>query len=134
MKTIKRLSLVIVVLITLGGCKTYYDAYSHQETIDVKNQTLVLMDSSVNKYSNYELKIDSLKIRITKLYDYQKTRENNDVTVQMWRTLLRDNGTFYGFFDYWRNKDSITSGYLKFIKPQMSNSFNKIIELEAAKK
>lgn len=134
MKTIKRLSLVIVILITLGGCKTYYDAYSHQETIDVKNQTLQLMDSSANKYVNYELKIDSLKIRITKLYDYQKTRENNFATIEQWKTLLRDNGTFYNFFNYWKSSIKIDSGYLKFIKPQMRLSFDQIIELESAKK
>jgi len=134
MKAIKNLSLVIVILITLGGCKSYYDAYSHQETIEVKNQTLVLMDSSVFKYNKYQVRLDSLKVKITNLYEYQKKRQNNIIVVEQWNTLLRDNGTFNNFFNYWKESDTVSKGYLKYIKPQMSKSFDKIIELETKKK
>lgn len=134
MKAIKNLSLVIVILITLGGCKTFYDAYSYEETVKVKNQTLMLMDSSIYKYDKYELKIDSLKARITNLFEHQKTRQNNFATIAQWNTLLRTNGTFYNFFNYWKDQDSIKLIEIDLYKPQMSDSFDKILELETKKK
>lgn len=133
MKTIKKLILVVII-ITLGSCKTYYDAYTYEETVKVKNQTLMLMDSSFYKYEKYELKIDSLKVRITNLFEYQKTRQNNFSTVAQWNTFLRSNGTFYNFFNYWKETDSLKLIEIDSYKPQMSGSFDKIIELETKKK
>lgn len=127
-----------VLLLLVGffvSCGTTFDPIVYQKTLDAKEKTINLMERSVvDNYDTHEQSIDSLKVEIDSIYNYEKSRPKNDITIKMWDVVKKKDGVVFWYFDYWKKKKKIKESYFKEYKMQVRKAFDDILEQEQGKK
>ena len=132
METIKVI-LVATLVGLFASCATY-DTYSYDQTVKLKNETIQLMEAGNESYSLHSNNVDGLRAKIDSLYNYEKSRNNNLVSVKMWEILKKDNGLVFGFFQRWKASNSLNQFFIREAVKQTSISFDEIIQTEENKK
>lgn len=125
-----------VVLLTLNSCFTsaLYNEYAYRNTISLKVEALSLMDKATGDYSNHEEKVEDLLNETRKLYEYDKGRERNELTVSMWETMLNpDKNLLGGFLEKWEQDGQLSPFLVKESSKQVERAFDLIIGLELEK-
>lgn len=129
--------ILIFAVISLAGCATIsvYDPYSYSQTTDLKEDALELMDLAVDEYSGHEGEANSFLAKIEKALDYEKTRQHNEIIIEMWVKLTDPDGTLLGsFIKMWKEEGKLSETFVEEAKGSINEAFNKILELEEGKK
>ena len=125
-----------LIILALQSCNTalYYDHYSYKESISVKVEALALIKKSTAEFSKYEAKAEKIQIEMTKLYEYEKYRKNNDETVMMWKLMLDPEGGLYaGYIEKWKEKGKMSKVFATEAKKNIEQAFDIIIGFENKK-
>jgi hypothetical protein len=92
------------------------------------------MDKATGTFSANETEIEAVALTIDKAYEYDRGRALNSITVKQWEILRDPNrNLFGGFIRRWREKGSLRQAYITEKKPDISEAFDQIIELERGK-
>ncbi|WP_291152205.1 hypothetical protein [Flavobacterium sp. UBA7680] len=111
-----------------------FDQYSYEKTIELKVETINLMNKSTTSYSENKQEIDKLFLDIEKLVEYEKNKPDNEITFQLWKTLNdKEKNLVAGFFKHWETKGIISKSFLEESKIQIREAFDLLIQYEIKK-
>ena len=136
MKIFFRGSLLSLLVGFLAACSTIatYDQNAYEKATGAKAEALALMDKATGTFSANETEIEAVALTIDKAYEYDRGRALNSITVKQWEILRVPNrNLFGGFIRRWREKGSFRQAYISEKKPDISEAFDQIIELERGK-
>jgi len=118
----------------MGPTIASYDQYAYIQTTSLKVDALNLMDSAIYSYQSEIKNVATVKINIQKLYEYDKNRAKNGITVKQWQILMDTNGhLFGGFLIRWRNSGKLKKAFIDDVKAIVDSSFSQIARLESRK-
>ena len=132
MKLAKIATLVLFVV----GCASIsqYSHYAYIQAVNLKVDSLNLMDNGVEEFSQHEKEVKDLTLNIEKAYQYEKGRPKNDETTKMWEILKSpDRDLLGGFFTLWKKQGKLNEMYIAEKKKQIEKAFDEIIGLESGK-
>jgi len=136
MKTLKIYIILLCAVTTLTGCtstRSLYDHYTYTETIEIKLQTLSLMDKSDDAFSSHENEVIALQNELEKMLIYERGKGKNEITQKMWEVLNNDNKLVKSYLSLWEQKGSLNTAFIQEAKPQIEEAFNILIQYEERK-
>src|SRR5690348_18129703 len=83
-------SLVIVTCFLFSACKptiSVFDSYAYTQSTAVKVDVMNLMKKATETYTSQQTEVDALDTRLQKIYEYEKHRPKNGITLRMWDIL-----------------------------------------------
>jgi hypothetical protein len=132
--------LCLAVTVVLCGCKVLgptiasYDQYAYTQTTSLKVDALNLMDSSIYNYQSETRSIATVKLNIQKLYEYDRNRAKDTITLKQWKILMDTNGHLLGGFLVYRRKNKVVPKmFIDDVKVKVGASFDQIAKLEGLK-
>jgi hypothetical protein len=129
--------ILLLAVLFFAGCATIsnFDQTSYLNATSYKVDVLNLMSEATTDYYLHEGEIKSVSDNLKKQYEYEKHREKNQITVNMY-LLLTDTSKslFGGFLKHWREKRVLSQDYIDEKKAQISNGFDAIADLEQKKR
>ena len=134
---VKKLVLLFGVMCVVG-CATVVskDSVSLQNAIDLKVESLALLDKAVDPPERHSTQIEDLRLKLLKAFEYEKTRgELNAVSIEQWKILIDPNGHLLGGFLRKWETDGIgrSPAFLSGVKKTITQAFDQIIKLESQK-
>lgn len=136
MKTLKIYFILLCTVTTISSCtstSSLYDHYTYTETIEIKLQTLSLMDKSDTAFSTHENEVIALKNELEKMLIYERGKGKNEITQKMWEVLNNDNKLVLSYLTLWEQKGSLNTAFIQEAKPQIEEAFNILIQYEEKK-
>jgi hypothetical protein len=132
---------LLLAFLLLTGCTNiaFYDQAAYANVVDLKVDTLALIELAVNPYSSQTAKIESVNLQMQKAYEYDRGRPRNETTVQMWDVLLKpdpahpEDGLWPRFLERWRKSGTLSPVVISDKKEHITTAFNAIIALESGK-
>ncbi len=121
----------------IAGCypkMSAYDARSYNETMAIRDHVSVLMNKATENYSLHEMEVLEVKKEIEMMYAYEKTKTNNEYTVQQWDIVKAPKGSLYSFFDEWKQKKTLSPFYVSEMSGIIRKIFDTLLELESKKR
>jgi hypothetical protein len=141
-ETLSRFSVPgLLCLVFATACNTIstYDQTAYAQAINLKVDTLALMDNASESYAAHRKDIGELNIALTKGYEYDKNRPHNEITRQMWEVLLFKDpsdprkGIWPRFLGEWKAAGALRPAEIANDKEDVGRAFDKIIQLESGK-
>jgi hypothetical protein len=134
----KRLVMLLTtgVALVLAGCisTARFDQRAYETAVELKVDSLVLMERSINHYTNHVMEVEAILLRARKAHEYAKGIPNNDRTVSLWVKLNDVNqGSLAGYLKDWKDVGQFAEFEVEESIPLIENNFDAIIELETAK-
>ena len=136
MKTLKIYFILLCTVTTITSCtstSSLYDHYTYTETIEIKLQTLSLMDKSDDAFSSHENEVIAVKNRLEKMLIYETGKGKNEITKKMWEVLNNDNKLVKSYLTLWEQKGSLNTAFIQEAKTQIEEAFNILIQYEEKK-
>lgn len=145
MKTQNKTSLRQVVLLTLLtgammslwiSCSTIssFDQYAYTQTTSLKVDALNVMTLATDSFTHHQTEVALLETNLQKLYEYERIRQKNQITLQQWTLLLQPEGHLLGgFLNRWKKEQVLKPVFVTEMKKIVGESFDKIAELEIHK-
>lgn len=130
---------IIILFMTLlfSSCAasiSSYDQQAYLQTTSIKVDALNLMDSAKYEYSNHIQAVQKLQTDLQKVYEYEKNRPKNEITIQLWNKLLDKNGHLLGgFIERWKSGTKMSETFILNCKDQVGEAFDIISGLESQK-
>lgn len=117
-----------------GSLTATYDHYSYIQTVDIKLELLHLMQQADKPFSLYEKEVEAIQKKIEKVYEYEKGRFKNEITITMWEKFKSpDKNLFGGFIKRWKEKKVLSPFFIKESKKSIRAAIDQIIGLESGK-
>ena len=132
--------LLIIPIILLHSCNLFtpiistYDSYAYTQTTSIKVDAINLMGMATEDYQSHKTDIAAVQNNIQKIYEYEKHRKHDTITVQQWK-LLTDTTRhlFGGFIIKWRKEKQLDKGYIQDKEKEVGFAFDQIADLESKK-
>src|SRR5665647_2692675 len=88
---------ILVFLLSFTGCATIssFDQYAYTQTTSLKVDAMNTMDLATDEYTTHEKTVQDLQTRLQKVYEYEKNRPKNEITLKMWDKLLDADAVSY---------------------------------------
>lgn len=131
-----RLMLVLITISAWSCAPTIslYDQHAYQETTSVKVDALDLMSQATDEYQAHAKEVQQLESQIQKIYEYEKNRPKNEITVRMWEKLKDKNEQLLGgFLQKWKMEERIAAAVVEGAKKNVGLAFDQIAQLEIQK-
>ncbi len=128
--------LVVSIFIGLFGCASIsqFDQYAYVQTTSLKVDALQVMDMAVDEFNNHHDEVLKLKTNLQKIYEYEKNRPNNEITLKMWEKLLdKDGHLIGGFLIKWEEQGTQSEIFIREAKKIIGPAFDQIAQLESKK-
>lgn len=128
-----------LLLFLLAGCHRLiapFDQYAYTQTTSLKVDVLNLMDKSTEPYAKHEKEAEEVVSKLMKIIEYEKHRPNDGITVKMWNKMIdetKQKGIIGSYLQSWKKNGTKSEVMVTEYKPQISEGFDKIAELEAKK-
>ncbi len=135
LKLTRQLTLVLV-LISFAACASIssFDQYAYTQTTSLKVDALNTMSLAIKEYSASEKTVQELQTNLQKVYEYEKNRPKNEITLQLWDKLLDANGHLLGgFIMRWQNEKKLNAVFVQEEKKIVAEAFDQIAGLESHK-
>lgn len=131
------LLLFIVVPLFYSSCSpliSSYDQYAYIQTTSLKVDALNLMDMATEDYNTHEPDVKEVLMKLDKVYEYEKNRAKNDITIKMWDIMKNpDRNLLAGFIKRWKNEKKLGEVFVTEAKKQVGRAFDLVAELEGSK-
>ncbi len=127
---------ILILLVSFFGCATIssFDQYAYTQTTSLKVDVLNTMDLAVNEYKTQEVTVLDLQTKLQKVYEYEKNRPKNEITLHMWGVLLNPDGHLVGgFLKRWKTDGKLNLTFIDNEKKIVSDAFDQIAGLESHK-
>lgn len=125
-----------LVFVLLGCVATpTFDPAVQQVAVQLKTDTLALVDKSGARYATQQAAVGALLARYAAASDAAATVENNAAVVTAWQTIRGPKAGSAGeFFDMWKQRGIIRPAFRAEKKTQIARHFDYLICLEDVKK
>ena len=135
---LKHFAFLFIFSFAISSCNStrtaFFDQYSYEKTIELKVETVSLMNKSTILYSENKEDIDKLFLNIEKLVEYEKNKPDNEITFQMWQLLNdKEKNLVAGFFKRWETKGIVSHSFSEESKKQVLEAFDLLIQYEIKK-
>jgi hypothetical protein len=111
-----------------------YDSYAYTQTTSIKVDAINLMGMATEDYQSHKTDIAAVQNNIQKIYEYEKHRTHDTITVRQWKLLTDTTGhLFGGFIIKWRKEKQLDKVYIQDKEKQVGFAFDQIAELESKK-
>ncbi len=138
-KIISKRSLVaafIIVLLGYSGCVTIspFDQYAYAQTTSIKVDALNLMDLANDDFSKHQSGVMEFETKLRKVYEYEKNRPKNEISVKLWDILIDTSGYLLGgFLSRWKKENKLNVAFINNEKDLVGKAFDQISGLESKK-
>lgn len=136
LSTLSTKAILLFLLISTLSCVSIsrFDQYSYAQTTSIKVDALELMDLAVNDYSSYKTNDREFQTKLKKIYEYEKNKPKNDITIKLWTKLIDPNGHLLGgFLNRWKTEKKLNETFVSEEKKLVDRAFDQIIGLEIKK-
>jgi len=133
--TMHKLTLLLL-LLSFVGCSSIstFDQHAYIQTTSLKVDALNLMTQATDSFSIHAKNVAEVKTNLQKIYEYERNRPKNEVTVKMWDLLLNSDGHLLGgFLKRWEDKSVLGATFVNEEKKIISDAFDQIAGLESGK-
>lgn len=133
--TVRKLVLLLLVFF-FAGCVSIstFDQYAYVQTTSLKVDALNLMGQATDSFTLHAKNVTELNTCLQKVYEYERNRPKNDITLQQWNLLLsRDGHLLGGFLKRWEDKSVLGATFVQEEKNIISDAFDQIAGLESGK-
>ena len=127
---------MLFVILTYVSCATISRSsqYAYTQTTSLKVDALAVMDLAKDDYSNHQQVILELQTNLQKIYEYEKNRPKNEISVKLWDKLLNPEGhLLVGFLIRWQKEQKLNETFITEEKKLVSYAFDVISGLESTK-
>lgn len=127
---------ILSILFMLIGCISIsnFDQYAYTNTTILKVDAMSIMDLSSVDYETHQRDVQNLRNDIQKLYEYEKNRPKNEITLQLWDKLMNKDGHLLGgFLKKWEDDSQLNETFINESKKLVGNAFDQIAQLESKK-
>jgi len=85
---------ILVFLLSITACATIssFDQHAYTQTTSLKVDAMNTMDLATDEYATHEKTVQELQTKLQKVYEYEKNRPRNEITLKMWDKLLDADG------------------------------------------
>ena len=128
--------LLLLTMLGFWGCATIssFDQYAYAQTTALKVDALQVMDMATDSFALHQKAVADLKINLQKVYEYEKNRPKNEITLQQWDLLLNPEGHLLGgFLQRWEKSSKLGATFVVNAKQIVSDAFDQISGLESHK-
>jgi hypothetical protein len=137
MTPVKRFTgIFLPLLFLLNSCVSTasFDQYAYAQTTAAKVEAIDLMSNATKNVSGFNEQIRDIDLKLKKIYEYEKNRPNNGVTVKMWELLLDPEKRLYGgFIKRWQTDSTLSKTFVDEAQKLVGSGFDKVAELESKK-
>jgi len=127
---------ILVFLLSFTACATIspFDQYAYTQTTSLKVDAMNTMDLATDDYATHEKTVQDLQTKLQKVYEYEKNRPRNEITLKMWDKLLDANGHLLGgFIKRWQGEHKLNAVFVREEKKIIDEAFDQIAGLESHK-
>ncbi len=127
---------MLVVLLSFAACASIstFDQYAYTQTTSLKVDALNTMELATTDFASNEKTVQDLQTKLQKVYEYEKNRPKNEITLRMWNILLDTNGHLIGgFLKRWENEKKLNAVFVQEEKKIVGDAFDQIAGLESHK-
>ena len=111
-----------------------FDQRAYENATSLKPAALTLMDQATEPFADHSDEVRTLMTSVEAAYEYANGIPKNQFSANQWRILKDPNGGLLGgFLKLWEDQGTLREGDIKASKKNVSDGFDTIIELEAAK-
>jgi hypothetical protein len=136
-RLVKSRAVIIAAFILFAiRCSTisHFDHYAYIQTTSVKVETLNVMELAVTDYTLNAPAVRDVESQIRKIYEYEKNRPKNDITVNLWNKLRDPERNLYGgFIARWKSEGTLNKTFIDNAQDLISDAFDQILQLESKK-
>lgn len=125
---------VAPVVLALAGCGTAgFDAVSYQSAVQLKYETMSLLDNSTSRYPGFKKDADALLLKYSEAAEASARAPGNDAITEIWQAIKDPRGGSAGAaIELWK-KAPLRPGARAERKRQVAQHFDRLICLESAK-
>ena len=127
---------ILVILLSFAACATIssFDQYAYTQTTSLKVDALNTMSLATQEYATNEKTVQELQTNLQKVYEYEKNRPKNEITLKMWDALLNPDGHLLGgFIKRWQTEKKLNAVFVQEEKKIVGEAFDQIAGLESHK-
>ena len=98
-------------MFALVACATIsnFDQQAYVYTTSVKVDALNLMDQATTDFAGHSKEVKELQTQLQKIYEYEKNRPKNEITLKQWDILLNPDGHLLGgFLKRWETQKTLS--------------------------
>ena len=126
----------IVFILSYASCISIasFDQYAYAQTTSVKVDGLNIMNLAKDDFSKHQESVREYQIKLQKVYEYEKNRPKNEITIKLWDKLLDPNGHLLGgFLIRWEKEKKLSETFIIEEKKLVDQAFDQIAGLESKK-
>ena len=128
---------LLVVALTVWSCGSLiavFDQRAYENATTLKAEASALMGQATEPFADHADEVQALMTRVDAAYEYANGIPKNDISANQWKILKDPDGNLLGgFFRLWKEKSALLKGDRDANKKNVTDSFDRIIALEAAK-
>jgi len=111
-----------------------FDQQAYTQTTSVKVDALNLMDLAKYDYATQENNVKEYLTKQQKIYEYEKNRPKNEITLKLRDKLLdKDGHLLGGFLNRWQTETKLNETFIAEEKKLVDKAFDQISGLESKK-
>ena len=111
-----------------------FDQQAYTQTTSVKVDALNLMDLAKYDYATQENNVKEYLTKQQKIYEYEKNRPKNEITLKLLDKLLdKDGHLLGGFLNRWQTETKLNETFIAEEKKLVDKAFDQISGLESKK-
>jgi len=129
-------ALLIVALAawSCGSLIAVFDQRAYENATALKAEASSLMAQATEPFADHADEVRAFLTRVDAAYEYANGIPKNEISAKQWRILKDPDGNLLGgFFRLWEQKGTLLEGDRDAIKKNVTDGFDTIIALEAAK-
>jgi hypothetical protein len=125
---------VLLAACTTGLLPPPYNPVAHQNAVQMKVDTLALIDKSGQRYAASQAAVEALTARYAGAYEAASKNPSDASVAQAWQIVRGANtGSAGEYFETWKKRTTMRPAIRAEKKAQIGRHFDYIICLEAAK-
>lgn len=118
----------------LLGCVATFDAASYKNAVDLKYETLAMIDKGAGRYAAHRSQAEALAAKLDAAYAESAKIANNQAAEAQWKLIVDPAGSSAGAaLQTWKTKGVLTPAYRAEKKRQVARHFDFVICLESSK-
>ena len=111
-----------------------FDQQAYVYTTSVKVDALNLMDQATTDFAGHSKEVKELQTQLQKIYEYEKNRPKNEITLKQWDILLNPEGHLLGgFLKRWETQKTLNKTFVTEARKLVDKAFDQIAGLESKK-
>jgi len=127
---------IVLVLFLYVSCASIssFDQYAYTQTTSLKVDAMNTMDLATEEFTTHKKTVQDLQTKLQKVYEYEKNRPKNEITIKMWDKIMDANGHLLGgFIKRWESKQKLNEAFINEEKKLVGVAFDQIAGLESHK-